>query len=70
MSVNTGRGQLAALTKQLDAQWLETKEYWRDAKSLEFEKKYLTELSSVVTAAVNHTEDLGKIIARIRSDCE
>ncbi len=70
MSVSTGRSQLAALTKQLDNQWQQTKDYWRDAKSQEFEKKYISELSAIVTAAVNNTEDLAKIIARIRSDCE
>lgn len=70
MSVSTGRAQLAALTKQLDNQWQQTKDHWRDAKSQEFETKYISELSAIVTAAVNNTEDLGKIIARIRSDCE
>lgn len=70
MSVNTGRGQLAALTKQLDSQWQQTKEYWRDAKSQEFDKKYMSELSSIMNCVVSHTEDLGKIIGKIRSDCE
>lgn len=70
MSVSTGRAQLAALTKQLDRQWQQTREHWRDAKAAEFEKKYIGELSAVVTAAVNHTEDLAKLIAKIRSDCE
>ena len=70
MSVSTGRAQLAALTKQLDNQWQQTKDHWRDAKSQEFETKYISELSAIVTAAVNNTEDLGKNIARIRSDCE
>jgi len=70
MSVNSGRGHLAGLTKQLDSQWQQTREYWRDAKSQEFDRKYMSELSSIVNAAVNNTEDLGKIIAKIRSDCE
>lgn len=70
MSVNAGRSRLAALTKQLDNQWQQTKEYWRDAKSLEFDQKYMSELSSIANTVVNNTEDLAKIIARIRSDCE
>ena len=70
MSVNSGRGHLASLTKQLGSQWQQTREYWRDAKSQEFDRKYMSELSNIVNASVNNTEDLGKIIAKIRSDCE
>ena len=70
MSVNAGRGRLAGLTKELAAEWQQTKEHWRDAKSAEFEQKFLSELFSTVNAAVTHTEDLAKIIAKIRSDCE
>jgi hypothetical protein len=70
MSVSAGRSKLAALTHELAAQWQQTKESWRDAKSLEFEQKYLNELFTTVNAAVIRTEELAKILAKIRSDCE
>ena len=70
MSVSAGRSKLTALTQELAVHWQSTRESWRDAKSQEFEQKYLSELFSTVNAAVGRTEELAKLLAKIRSDCE
>jgi tRNA uridine 5-carbamoylmethylation protein Kti12 len=62
--------RLAMVTKELVAKWNETKEYWKDAKSEEFEKKYIDELQASVDNAVIIIEQLDKIITKIRKDCE
>lgn len=57
-------------TKELWLRWEETKHYWQDAKSLEFEKRYLLELQSNVDRALPVFADLDKLISKVRSDCE
>jgi len=67
----SGNGaKLMAVTKELSNQWHHTKEYWRDAKSQEFERKYLQELMASVDRAVGVMEHLDKLVGKIRNDCE
>jgi thymidylate synthase len=70
MSVIANRARLEGLTKELMMHWRETKEYWRDAKSEEFENKYLSELKASVDKAVTVIEQLDKVVNRIKRDCE
>lgn len=62
--------RLSAITKELRAQWQDTKNYWKDAKSLEFEHKYMEELLAGVDRTVTVMEQLDKLISKIRTDCE
>jgi hypothetical protein len=62
--------KLAAITKEFSYQWQQTKEYWNDAKSEEFEHKYIEELLSNVDKAVAVIDELDKLVGKIRSDCE
>jgi hypothetical protein len=62
--------RLDMLTRNLWSQWQETKEHWRDAKSLEFERKYLEELRPGVDNAVAVIAQLDKLLAKIKKDCE
>jgi hypothetical protein len=62
--------RLAGITKELRAQWQDTKSYWKDAKSLEFEHRYMEELLASVDRAVTVIEQLDKLITKVRSDCE
>jgi uncharacterized protein YeaO (DUF488 family) len=67
----SGNGaKLMAVTKELSYQWHHTKEHWRDAKSLEFERKYIEELLAGVDRAVTVMEQLDKLVSKIRNDCE
>ncbi|MGD0258409.1 MAG: hypothetical protein ABSD29_01135 [Verrucomicrobiota bacterium] len=62
--------RLAGITKELRAQWQETKSYWKDAKSAEFERRYMEELLASVDRAVTVIEQLDKLITKIKKDCE
>ena len=62
--------RLASRTKELRSEWQNTKSYWKDAKSLEFEHRYMEELLASVDRAVTVIEQLDKLITKIRSDCE
>jgi len=62
--------RLAGLTKELRAQWQDTKNYWKDAKSQEFERRYMEELLASVDRAVTVIEQLDKLATKIRKDCE
>jgi hypothetical protein len=62
--------RLEAITKELRFQWQQTKEHWADAKSLEFEHRFLEELFVSVDRSVSAIEQLDKLITRIKKDCE
>ena len=62
--------RLSGLTKELRAQWQDTKSYWKDAKSQEFERRYMEELLAGVDRTVTVIEQLDKLVTKIRMDCE
>ncbi len=68
--MNAQGSRLGAVTKDLWVHWLQTKESWADAKSLEFEQKFLQELMNSVDKTVTAIEQLDKLIQKIKKDCE
>jgi thymidylate synthase len=68
--MNASRARLEALTKELRLQWQHTKDYWADAKSGEFEHKYLQELFISVERSASAIDQLDKLITKIKKDCE
>jgi len=70
MNIRGNGYRLVAITKELDNQWQQTRENWRDAKGLEFQHDYMEELAANVDRALSVIEALDKIITKIRSDCE
>ncbi len=68
--MNAQGARLAAITKELWVQWQQTREYWRDAKSQEFERKYMAELLASVDKTVTVIEQLDKLTQKIKTDCE
>ncbi len=62
--------RLEGITRELRERWLQTKETWSDAKSLEFEQKYMAELFASVDRAVGVIDQLDQLLAKIRKDCE
>ena len=68
--MNAPSGRIAALTKDLWARWQQTRETWMDAKSREFEGQYLQELNVQVDKTVAVIEQLDKLLAKIKQDCE
>ena len=70
MSISSNGKLVMSATKELWLRWEETKNYWQDAKSNEFEQRYLLELQSSIDRALPIFADLDKLIDKIRSDCE
>ena len=68
--MSAAQNRLVALTNSLRTEWEQTKHHWNDAKSREFEQRFLSELFSSVTQTVNHIEALERVLAKIRQDCE
>jgi len=68
--MSASQNRLAGLTNSLRADWEQTKQYWNDAKSREFEQRFLVELFSGVNQTLNHIESLERVLAKIRQDCE
>lgn len=64
------QNRLVGLTKELAAEWANTKQSWSDAKSREFEQRFLSELFTGVNQAVTNIESLERILNKIRADCE
>jgi hypothetical protein len=68
--MNANGSRLEGVTKELWNEWLHTREFWQDAKSEEFQKKYLEELVSGVTKTVEVISQLDKLVSKIKKDCE
>jgi hypothetical protein len=70
MNLNASKSRLASSTRELALQWEQAKNFWRDQKSAEFEKKYLEELFLYSDKAVMVIEKLDEVLKKVRSDCE
>ena len=70
MSLSMHKARLTGATRELMLRWETTRESWRDARSLEFEKQYIEELRAGVDKASVVLDQLDKLVAKIRSDCE
>ena len=70
MSMSVSKTRLAAITRELSNQWAQTRDYWQDARSQEFERQYIELLTSNVEKAVTVMEELDKVMTKIRNDCE
>jgi uncharacterized protein YukE len=68
--MNACQNRLNALTKELRAEWEQTKQYWNDAKSQEFEKRFLDELNAGVNQAITNLDALERVLSKVRDDCE
>jgi hypothetical protein len=68
MSGNKSR--LVGLTREISLQWAETRNHWRDAKSEEFERRFMIELSAHVNRTVIVLAQLDELLKKVRSDCE
>jgi hypothetical protein len=70
MNLSGNKGRLAGLTRGISLQWAETKNYWHDAKSEEFERRFMVELAAQVNRVTVVMDQLEELLKKIRSDCE
>jgi hypothetical protein len=70
VSIGANGRTLSAATRQLLLQWEQAKGSWHDAKSGEFERKYLAELVAGVDRTAAVFDELDKLVNKVRDDCE
>ena len=70
MSMAGSKARLVGLTKELSLKWEDTKNYWRDSKAQEFERKYLQELFAGVDKTIGVVEKLDELLKKVQNDCE
>ena len=70
MNLSGSKSRLTSSARELFQRWAETKNYWRDAKSEEFERRFMAELSASVNRTVLIVEKLDEVLKKVRSDCE
>ena len=68
--MSASQSRLVGLTQEISLQWAETRKYWRDAKSEEFERLFMTELSAHVNRTITALSQLDELLKIVRSDCE
>lgn len=70
MSTRSSASNLGQALKTLRIEWQQTRESWRDVKSLEFQEKYLDDLPSHVARAASVIEELDTLLRKVKADCE
>lgn len=70
MSLAASKARLDGLTRELSAKWADTKTSWLDAKSLEFELRFMNDLFTNVNRATASIHELEKVLTKVRHDCE
>jgi len=70
MGVHEGRGQLSKAMKELLARWSEATSSWNDARSKQFEEKYITPLAMDLKMALSAMDHVATLLQQISRDCE
>jgi hypothetical protein len=70
MSLSSARGRLTGVTRDLSLKWDDTKNFWRDGKSAEFERRFMRELFAEVNQSLLAIEKLDELLRKVRSNCE
>jgi hypothetical protein len=70
MNFSGNKSRLVGVTKELALQWEQTKNYWHDTKSAEFEHRYMEELIVGVDRTVMVIEKLDELLKKVKKDCE
>ena len=70
MNLNGNKAVLSGATKELLLRWDETRNYWHDGKSREFEERYLLELVARVDQATTLIDKLEEVLQKVQKDCE
>lgn len=70
MNVAASAASLMQSLKDLKLEWEHTTTYWRDAKRIEFEHKYLEHLPHDVARTTLVMKEIAEILKEIRNDCE
>ena len=69
MSVNDAHAILSKASKDLSCHWQELRSIWRDEAADNFEQRYIEPLEIELRKSKLAMEQLGALIAKIKSDC-
>jgi hypothetical protein len=67
--LNTGAGQLRDAFETLRQAWSDTRTYWNDANSLNFEERHLRPLASDLASAFPAIDQLASILNQAGREC-
>lgn len=70
MSTRVSAANLSQSVQEIMIQWRHTQTYWRDAKSREFEHRFVEPLPDLVMKAKTVIEEIDIILRKARKDCE
>ena len=70
MNTRATAANLVQAVKDLSFDWEQTKTYWHDVKSQQFERDYLEQVADYVTRARAAMEEIDVLVRKVRSDCE
>ncbi len=70
MNLGGQKSRLTSLTRQIILDWAETKAHWSDARSREFDSRYMIELLASVDRAAQVVDKMEVLLSKVRSDCE
>ena len=70
MRTKESAATLLQAVKDLSLEWEQTKSYWHDLKSQEFQEQYITKLPDYVAQAMAAMEEIDALLRKVRSDCE
>jgi hypothetical protein len=70
MTLSGHKALISAASKELLLRWSETKNYWRDAKSREFEEHYILELLARVDKTTTIIDKLEEVLKKVHDDCD
>lgn len=70
MNTQGSASQLESAWRDLAAAWQYTTDDWRDAKSQEFEKRFLEKLPGLLGGAKQAIEEIDILLRKMRHDCE
>ena len=70
MNIAGSKARLMAVTKEIHLKWSDTQNSWKDARSREFDQRYMRELGAHVDRAVAVIEKLESMLKKVRNDCE
>ena len=70
MSAKVSASNLVQAVKDLSIEWQQTRTYWHDIKSQEFERSYLDPIPEYVRRARTAMEEIDALLRKVRHDCE
>ena len=70
MSVSSALGKFKRASRDLEARWSETQQYWRDDNCRMFEERHLKALHSRLRTAEAAMASMDDVLMKLRRECE